>query len=87
MIGTPLDVLPFVRGIQMVLTGYSGYTKEKRQEADKMVREEVIRATGRVRSHLENIHESAYRDSNIKVARAAKQAMELFISLAPLPIR
>ncbi len=76
MIGTPLDVLPFVRGIQMVLTGYSGYTKEKRREVDKMVREEIIRATGRVRSHLENIHESAYRDSNIKVARAAKQAME-----------
>lgn len=76
MIGTPLDVLPYVRGIQVVLTGYSGYTREKRQEVDKMIRDEIIRAAGRVRSHLENIHESAYRDSNIKVARAAKQAME-----------
>ena len=43
MLGTPLDVLPYVRGIQMVLSGYSGYTKGKRRDADKLIREEIVR--------------------------------------------
>ena len=27
MIGLPVEVLPYVRGVQLVLVGYSGYTK------------------------------------------------------------
>ena len=46
MIGTPLDVLPYVRGIQMVLSRYEGYTKGKRRDADKLIRDEIVRANG-----------------------------------------
>ena len=42
MVGTPLDVLPYVRGIQMVLSGYEGYTKGKRRDADLAIREEIF---------------------------------------------
>ena len=49
MVGTPLDVLPYVRGIQMVLSGYEGYTKGKRRDADLAIREEIKRCgLGRV---------------------------------------
>ena len=27
MVGTPLDVVSYVRGVQLVLIGYNGYTK------------------------------------------------------------
>ena len=74
MLGTPLDVLPYVRGIQMVLSGYSGYTKGKRRDADKLIREEIERAAGRARSHISNIHDAAFKDGAIPVARAAKAA-------------
>ena len=55
MIGTPLDVLPYVRGIQLILTGYSGYSKGKRKHSDQIIRDEIIRAGGRVRSHMQNL--------------------------------
>jgi hypothetical protein len=74
MLGTPLDVLPYVRGIQMILSGYSGYTKGKRRDADKLIREEIVRAAGRTRSHISNIHDSAFKDGAIPIARAAKAA-------------
>ena len=57
MIGTPLDIAPYIRGVQLVLIGYSGYTKESRYETDKMVRQEIIRTATRVRNHMENILE------------------------------
>ena len=58
----------------MVLSGYSGYTKGKRRDADKLIREEIERAAGRARSHISNIHDAAFKDGAIKVARAAKAA-------------
>ena len=76
MVGTPLDVVPYIRGVQLVLIGYNGYTKGSRFENDKMVRDEIIRAVGRVRSHMQNIFDSQFKAGNIEIARAAKQCME-----------
>ncbi|MDP6639884.1 MAG: hypothetical protein QF817_02320 [Candidatus Poseidoniaceae archaeon] len=76
MIGLPTDALPFIRGVQLVISGYSGYTKGKRKETDLIVRQEIIRASGRVQTHLTNVHDQSYRDGNIKVTRACKQVME-----------
>ena len=44
MIGLPVEVLPYVRGVQLVLVGYNGYTKGSRIKVDKMVRNEIVRA-------------------------------------------
>ena len=76
MVGTPLDVVPYIRGVQLVLIGYKGYTKGSRFENDKMVRDEIVRAVGRVRSHMQNIFDSQFKDENLEIARAAKQCME-----------
>ena len=55
MIGLPVEVLPYVRGVQLVLVGYSGYTKGSRIKVDKMVRNEIVRAVGRIRNHMQII--------------------------------
>lgn len=72
MVGTPLDVLPYVRGIQMVLSGYEGYTKGKRRDADLAIREEIKRCGTRARNHLMNIHDSCFREKKLDVSKAAK---------------
>jgi thiamine phosphate synthase YjbQ (UPF0047 family) len=72
MVGTPLDVLPYVRGIQMVLSGYEGYTKGRRRDADLAIREEIKRCGTRVRNHLLNVHDSAFREKKIDISKAAK---------------
>ena len=41
-----------------------------------MVRDEIVRATGRVRSHMQNIFDSQFKADNIEVARVAKQCIE-----------
>ncbi|MBC8437664.1 MAG: hypothetical protein H8D82_00165 [Euryarchaeota archaeon] len=76
MIGLPTDALPYIRGIQLVISGYSGYTKDKRRETDLAVRHEIIRSTGRVQTHLSNVHDQSYRDGNLQITRSCKQAME-----------
>ena len=76
MIGTPIDVIPYVRGIQLVLTGYSGYTKGKRREADKIIRDEIVRASNRARNHVLNIHDNTFRDGDVISTRAAKSCLE-----------
>ncbi len=72
MVGTPLDVLPYVRGIQMVLSGYEGYTKGKRRDADLAIREEIKRCGTRARNHLLNVHDSGFREKKLDVSKAAK---------------
>ena len=76
MVGTPLDVVPYIRGVQLVLIGYNGYTKGSRFETDKMVRDEISRAVGRVRNHMQNMFDSQFKANNMDVARVAKQCME-----------
>ena len=72
MVGTPFDVLPYVRGIQMVLSGYEGYTKGKRRNADLAIREEIKRCGTRVRNHIMNVHDSCFREKKIDISKAAK---------------
>ena len=76
MIGTPIDVLPYIRGVQLIMSGYSGYAKGSRIETDKMVRAELNRVVTRVRSHMQNIFDIQFKEGNMSLARAAKQCIE-----------
>ncbi|RZD37850.1 MAG: hypothetical protein CXT71_07580 [Methanobacteriota archaeon] len=76
MIGTPIDVLPYIRGVQLIMSGYSGYAKGIRIETDKMVRAELNRVVTRVRSHMQNIFDIQFKEGNMSLARAAKQCIE-----------
>ena len=76
MVGTPVDILPYVRGVQLILTGYNGYTKGSRIENDKLVREEIVRAINRVRNHMKNIFDIKFKENDMQIARVAKQCME-----------
>ena len=79
MIGTPIDALPYIRGVQLILSGYNGYSKGSRIENDKMVRAEIARAAGRVRTHMQNIFDSQFRGGEMALARAAKQSMDCLL--------
>ena len=76
MIGLPVEVLPYVRGVQLVLVGYSGYTKGSRIKVDKMVRNEIVRAIGRIRNHMQIILQNQYMVGNLDLAQKAKICME-----------
>ena len=76
MVGTPVDVLPYIRGVQLVLTGYNGYTKNSRIENDKLVRDELVRVVNRIRNHMKNIFDNKFKDENMSLARNAKRCME-----------
>ena len=82
MVVTPIDALPYLRGLQAVLAGYEGYTKGKRRAADKAVRNELIRAALRTRNHMTNLHDAAATASRNELAIAAKRcysALDVFI--------
>ena len=70
----PIEVLPYIRGIQLVLSRYEGYTKGKRREADKLIREEIKRAGTRARNHISNIHDIAFKTERLSIAKIAKLA-------------
>tara|TARA_B100001564_G_C20605275_1_gene654820 strand:- start:92 stop:652 length:561 start_codon:yes stop_codon:yes gene_type:complete len=74
MPAVPIEVLPYVRGIQLVLSSYEGYTKGKRREADKLIRDEIKRAGTRARNHISNIHDIAFKTDRLTVAKIAKLA-------------
>lgn len=74
MVVIPIDVLPYVRGIQVVLSGYEGYTKGKRREADKMIKAEIKRAATRARNHIINIQDSSFKSNKMSIATSAKLA-------------
>ncbi|RJU98584.1 MAG: hypothetical protein DWC04_03030 [Candidatus Poseidoniales archaeon] len=82
MVVTPIDALPYLRGLQAVLAGYEGYTKGKRRAADKAIRNELIRAARRTRNHMTNLHDAAATASRIELAMAAKRCcstLDIFI--------
>lgn len=74
MPAVPIEVLPYIRGIQLVLSSYEGYTKGKRREADKLIRDEIKRAGLRARNHISNIHDIAFKTERLDVAKIAKLA-------------
>ena len=69
MPAVPIEVLPYIRGIQLVLSSYEGYTKGKRREADKLIREEIKRAGTRARNHISNIPISPSRQEDYPLPR------------------
>jgi hypothetical protein len=75
-IGNPADTLTYVRAIQMILGGYSAYKRDKRRETDIALKEEIMRCADRVRTHVENVHDDAYRDMNVKLAKACQSTIE-----------
>ena len=75
-IGNPADTLTYVRAIQMILGGYSAYKRDKRRETDIALKEEIMRCADRVRTHVENVHDDAYRDMNVKLAKACQATIE-----------
>ena len=75
-IGNPADTLTYVRAIQMILGGYGAYKRDKRRETDIALKEEIMRCADRVRTHVENVHDDAYRDMNVKLAKACQSTIE-----------
>lgn len=72
MPAVPIEVLPYIRGIQLVLSSYEGYTKGKRREADGLIRDEIKRAGTRARNHLSNIQDIAFKSDKMDIAKIAK---------------
>ena len=71
-IGNPTDTLTYVRALGLIVGGYSAYQRDKRRETDVAVKEEILRCADRVRTHVENVHDDAYRDGNVKSAMATE---------------
>tara|TARA_X000001036_G_scaffold122435_1_gene115926 strand:+ start:379 stop:906 length:528 start_codon:yes stop_codon:yes gene_type:complete len=76
MTGTPLDIMTGIRGVQLLIKGYNGYSKGSRIENDKLVRNEIARATARVRSHMQTVFDTQFREGNLNLARPAKRCIE-----------
>ena len=80
-IGNPADTLTYVRALGLLVGGYSAYQRDKRRETDVAVKEEILRCADRVRTHVENVHDDAYRDGNVKLAKACQSTIEEIDSL------
>ena len=75
-IGNPTNTLTYVRALGMIVGGYGAYTRGKRRETDVAVKAEIVRCADRVRTHVENVHDDAYRDGNVKLAKACQSTIE-----------
>jgi len=75
-IGNPADTLTYVRALGLIVGGYSAYQRDKRRETDVAVKEEILRCADRVRTHVENVHDDAYRDGNVKLAKTCQSTIE-----------
>jgi hypothetical protein len=75
-IGNPTDTLTYVRALGLIVGGYSAYQRDKRRETDVAVKEEILRCADRVRTHVENVHDDAYREGNVKLAKACQSTIE-----------
>lgn len=75
-LGNPADTLTYVRALGLLVGGYGAYVRDKRRETDVAVREEILRCADRVRTHVENVHDGAYSDGDVPLAKACQQAIE-----------
>ncbi|MDP6899274.1 MAG: hypothetical protein QGF94_00355 [Candidatus Thalassarchaeaceae archaeon] len=75
-IGSPTDTITYVRALGLIVGGYGAYTRDKRRETDVAVKEEIVRCADRVRTHVENVHDAAYSDGNIKLAKECTKTIE-----------
>ena len=81
-IGNPTNTLTYVRALGMIVGGYGAYTRGKRRETDVAVKAEIVRCADRVRTHVENVHDSAYSDGEVKLAKECAKTIE---EIDPLP--
>jgi len=75
-IGNPADTLTYVRALGLIVGGYGAYKRDKRRETDIAVKEEILRCADRVRTHVENVHDDAYRDGNVRLAKTCQSTIE-----------
>ena len=75
-IGNPTNTLTYVRALGMIVGGYGAYTRGKRRETDVAVKAEIVRCADRVRTHVENVHDSAYSDDEVKLAKECAKTIE-----------
>jgi len=75
-IGNPTNTLTYVRALGMIVGGYGAYTRGKRRETDVAVKAEIVRCADRVRTHVENVHDSAYSDGDVKLAKECAKTIE-----------
>ena len=75
-IGNPTETLTYVRALRLIVGGYSAYKRDKRRETDIAVKEEILRCADRVRTHVENVHDDAFRGGNRDLAKACQSSIE-----------
>ncbi len=75
-IGNPTNTLTYVRALGMIVGGYGAYTRGKRRETDVAVKAEIVRCADRVRTHVENVHDAAYSDGDVKLAKECAKTIE-----------
>ena len=80
-IGNPTETLTYVRALGLIVGGYSAYKRDKRRETDIAVKEEILRCADRVRTHVENVHDDAFRKRNRTLAKACQSIIEEIDSL------
>ena len=80
-IGNPTETLTYVRALGLIVGGYSAYKRDKRRETDIAVKEEILRCADRVRTHVENVHDDAYRKGDRTLAKACQSTIEEIDSL------
>lgn len=71
----PGDILDYIRGIQIVISGYQGYAKEKKSESDILVRRELSRTAQRARNHIQNVHDDLVKKDDFENSRLVKSCM------------
>ena len=75
-IGNPTETLTYVRALGLIVGGYSAYKRDKRRETDIAVKEEILRCADRVRTHVENVHDDAFREGNRTLAKSCQSTIE-----------
>ena len=75
-IGNPTDTITYVRALGLIVGGYGAYNRDKRRETDVAIKEEIVRCADRVRTHVENVHDAAYNDGNITLAKECTKTIE-----------
>ncbi|MCH1540882.1 MAG: hypothetical protein L7S56_05555 [Candidatus Poseidonia sp.] len=72
---TPMDLVRYARGVQWVLTGYTGLTKEKRLEADREFRQVMHHQMSLLRRFLEQLHDDSWKQEKMMSVRRIKSTM------------
>ena len=75
MVGTPLDLIPAFEAFNSSFQVILDMPRKKDGSRPARARRNYS-SRGRVRSHMQNIHDTAFREDKLQETRAAKQCME-----------